>query len=181
MEWAEYIEKTLKENNDFDNISISLDEGLTQVPIPPIVKMSLIMLEEMIKKQGKRNLFIFPEIENTFFIFAIFKVFYNIVVGKIKSDYDPSRFKKNELLKLGKAVVRFNKITQRDGIDCISVISDNKNETEYTVPMSFCPAFQKIRTKRRLSSYSLFKRELKRISCEISIKSKDNKFLQICI
>lgn len=177
MEWAEYIEKTLKENNDFDNISISLDDGLTQVPIPPIVKMSLIMLEEMIKKQGKRNLFIFPEIEDTFFIFAIFKVFYNIVVGKIKSDYDPSRFKKNELLKLGKAVVRFNKITQRDGIDCISVISDNKNETEYTVPMTFCPAFQKIRTKRKLSSYSLFKRELKRISCEISIKSKDNKFL----
>lgn len=175
MEWREYIKQMLLDCSDFDNLLISLDEGIEKAPVPPIIKASLIMLEKMIKNQGKRNLFIFPEMEESFLIFVIFKVFYNILLGKIKGDYNPKRFKKGEILKLGNAVVQFNGITQVSSTDCISVVL--AEGTISNAPMALCPAFQKVETKRKLSKYGAFKKEKERIVTELAAESEKNKYL----
>lgn len=175
MEWREYIKQTLLDSSDFDNLLVSLDSGVSKAPVPPIVKASLIMLEKMIKNQGKRNFFIFPELEESFLIFVIFKVFYNILLGKIKGDYNPKRFKKGEILKLGNAIVQFNGITQVSGTDCISVVL--AEGTISNAPMDLCPAFQKVETKRKLSKYAVFKKEKERIVTELAAESEKNKYL----
>ena len=50
MEWNEYISYLLSSDNNFENLSISLDEGRTITEIPPIIQTSITMLDKMIEK-----------------------------------------------------------------------------------------------------------------------------------
>jgi len=107
MEWNDYIAYLLASGKEFDNITISLDEGRTSTAIPPIIRASILMLDKMVEHQGKRNLLVFPEKVQSIFIFTLMKLFHNIASGKIQSNYVPTDFTVGEKLKVGNTIVEY--------------------------------------------------------------------------
>ena len=55
MEWSEYIEELLSEPDGIDRIRLSFDSGNTIMPIPPIIKASVFLMDKMVKNQGNRH------------------------------------------------------------------------------------------------------------------------------
>ncbi len=149
MEWSEYMSLLLSSGKSFDNLSISLDEGRTITDIPPIIKISIAMLDKMIENQGHLNVFVLPEKVQSIFIFTLMKLFHNISSGKIKSNYDPTGFTVGDKLKVGNAVVEYLGVHERDGKYYLGIkLADVDN---HMAPLSDCPVFQRVTTKRRLS------------------------------
>ena len=103
MYWAEYLEEVIKEQKCLDNIKINIEDQT--VELPKIVKASVFLLEKMIKNQGRNNIFVFPDNEQTPFLLMLSKVIYNILVGKIENQYSPETFKNGQILKIGKKCV----------------------------------------------------------------------------
>lgn len=149
MEWSEYISLLLSSGKNFDNLSISLDEGRTITDIPPIIKISIAMLDKMIENQGRLNVFVFPEKVQSIFIFTLMKLFHNISSGKIKSNYDPTGFTVGDKLKVGNAVVEYLGIQERGGKYYLGIKLADVDK--HMAPLSDCPVFQRVTTKRRLS------------------------------
>lgn len=154
MEWSEYISYLIVSGKNFDNLSISLDEGHTKTEIPPIIKTSIIMLDKMIEKQGRLNVLVFPEKVQSIFIFTLMKLFHNISSGKIKSNYDPTGFIPGEKLKVGNSIVEYLGMQEIDGNLYLSIRLADVDSC--TAPLSYCPIFQRVTTKRRLSKYAQY-------------------------
>ena len=55
--------------NDFDGITLSLDGGASVIAVPPIIRASVLMLDKMLENQGKRQIIVFPERNQSTFIF----------------------------------------------------------------------------------------------------------------
>lgn len=154
MEWSEYISYLLGSGKIFDNLSISLDEGHTVTEIPPIIQTSITMLDKMIEKQGKFNVLIFPEKVQSIFIFTLMKLFHNISSGKIKSNYDPTGFIPGEKLKVENAIVEYQGMREIDGKLYLNIKLADLDSC--MTPLSNCPIFQRVTTKRRLSKYTQY-------------------------
>lgn len=154
MEWSEYLSFLLSSGKSFDNMSISLDEGQTVTEIPPIIKTSIVMLDKMIENQGQLNVLVFPEKVQSIFIFTLMELFHNISSGKIKSNYDPTGFTVGEKLKVGNAVVEYLGMRDIDGKPYLSIKLADIDSC--TAPLSYCPIFQRVTTKRRLSKYTQY-------------------------
>ena len=153
LEWSEYLKTVVSSKTVIDNFTLSCDEGAMR--ISPIVKASILMLEEMISSQGNHNIFVFPEIQHLSKEFLLSKVIYNITAGKIQMSYDPQKFQKGQILKYKGCSVEFDKIEEgKDGQTRIYVkFSDGML---YGVPVEFAPYFQ-IGESKKLSTYKRFK------------------------
>ena len=149
IEWNEYINRLLSSGTDFDNITISLGEGSFSTEIPPIIKVSITMLDKMIEHQERLNLIVFPEKMQSIFMFTLMKLFHNISQGKIKSSYDPTGFTVGEKLKVGNAIVEYLGIEERDNSTCLMIKLADVDKC--SAPIDTLPIFQKVVTKRRLS------------------------------
>ena len=147
--WNEYINQLLLSDTEFDNITISLDEGAVSTLVPPIIKISITMLDKMIENQGKLNVLIFPEKIQSFLIFTVMKLFHNISQGKIKSSYDPTKFSVGEKLKVGNAIVEYLGTEVRNNSMCLMLKMADCDK--YSAPIGILPIFQKVATYRRLS------------------------------
>ena len=154
MEWSEYISFLLSSEKSFENMSISLDEGKTVTEIPPIIKTSIAMLDKMIENQGQCNVLVFPEKVQSIFIFTLMELFHSISSGKIKSNYDPTGFTVGEKLKVGNAVVEYLGMREIEGKSYLSIKLADVDS--YMAPISYCPIFQRVTTKRRLSKYTQY-------------------------
>jgi len=154
IEWNEYINQLLSSDTDFDNITISLDEGACSTEVPPIIKASIVMLDKMIEHQGPLNLIVFPEKMQSAIIFTLMKLLHNISSGKIKSSYNPTDFKVGEKLKVGNAVVEYLGIEVRDGNRCLLIKMADIDKC--SAPIDVLPIFQRVETKRRLSKYAQY-------------------------
>lgn len=163
MEWSEYLSSVVKQKITIDSVALTND-GLT-LPISPIVKASIIMLEDMISGQGSCNVFVFPDISQFSKEFLLGKVVYNITTGKIQMSYDPGKFEKGQILKYKDCFVEFNRIEEDNGRPLIYVkFSDGMISG---LPIDIAPYFQASESKR-LSSYERFK---KNYSIEEAIKA----------
>lgn len=154
IEWNEYINNLLEKKNDFDNLRISLDDGVISTNVPPIIKASISLLEKMAEHQGKLNVLVLPEKKDAFFTFTMMLLFHSIVQGKVESNYDPTGFKVGERLKVGNAVVEYLGTEIRDNHLCMMI--KLAEDLKCSAPMELFPVFQKVSTKRRLSKYESF-------------------------
>ena len=102
--WNEYLSQLLSQKTEFDSVIISLDGNNTTMPVPPVIKASVIMLDQMMENMGNRNVLIFPEKSQALFLFVLMKLLHNISTGQIAHHYDPEEFAAGEMLKLGNAV-----------------------------------------------------------------------------
>ena len=69
MKWSEYIESVSKEGTFLKGLTLEYKEGETE--FPELIRTSVLLLEKMLKHQGIYNVFVFPEINETAFLFAI--------------------------------------------------------------------------------------------------------------
>ena len=154
IEWSEYLSNLLSSEADFDNLTISLDDGQLTTEIPPIVKASVSMLDKMIEHQGRLNLIVFPEKLQSVFIFTLMKLFHNISQGKIKGNYDPSEFEPGEKLKVGNTIVQYLGTETRGDKECMVIkLADTDR---LSTPIEHMPIFQRVTTKRRIGTYKQF-------------------------
>ena len=151
LEWNDYLKSVLNSKTVMDNIVVS--SGETTIYISPIIKASILMLEDMISAQGNHNIFVFPEIERSAWEFLVSKVIFNITSGKIKMSYDPQKFREGQILKYKGCSVEFVKISEdKDHTRIYIRFSDGM---EYGVPVELAPFFQ-ISDSKTLSSYKRF-------------------------
>jgi len=148
LEWSDYVDRLLKEDCAFDSISLSIGSELQTMNVPPIVKVSVLILDRMIVAQGQYNILVFPEKSQSAFILALTKLIHNITGGKIEKAYNPESFFKGEKLKFQNCVVAFNRIDVHNGVPHLWV-----DDADCTVgaPIEMMPLFQRTNTNRRLS------------------------------
>ena len=108
MKWSEYIDSVSKKEDYLKGLTVEYKGCKTE--FPELIRTSVLLLEKMLKHQGIYNVFVFPEIIETAFMFAIAKLIFNIESGKITGTYDPYSFAEGQKLKLGNSIVRFGKI-----------------------------------------------------------------------
>ncbi|MHC1745631.1 MAG: DrmE family protein [Negativicutes bacterium] len=156
MEWKEYIQHVLQKKSIFDSMELSIHGETKIVRVPPLIKASISMLENMISMQRCHNIFVFPEKTQSVFIFAVLKSIYNIMVGKIGKIYDPHLFVKGQKLKFKNCVMEFDRIeiVKSSGRELLFVKFTDMRDG---LPIEIVPFLQITNTKR-LSKYSSFKR-----------------------
>lgn len=159
MEWNQYLKTVLKEESCLDDILITMNDETYH--IPSIVKASVYLLEKMIKRQGKLNVFVFPDGENIPFVFMLSKLIYNAYVGKIRKSYDPQSFVKGQKLKVGNAVVEFVRLEELNGVKRIVIKTSDIDSI--SMILESAPFFQTTDTKRMLSKNITFRKEIKKI------------------
>lgn len=152
--WKEYISQLLELSTEFDDITISLDEGVIYSEIPPIIRASISMLDKMLEHQGKLNLLVFPERVQSVFIFAFMKLYHNISQGKIKTKYDPTGFVVGEKLKVGNAIVEYLGTEIRDNFMYLMIKTADVDKDSARIDT--LPIFQKVATKRPLSKFKQY-------------------------
>lgn len=163
LEWSEYLSSVIKQKTTIDSIALTC--GGHTMPISPIVKASIVMLEDMISEQGHYNVFVFPDIGQFSKEFLLGKVVYNITIGKIQMSYNPGTFERGQILKYKDCFVEFNRIEEDNGRPLIYVkFSDGMISG---LPIDIAPYFQASESKR-LSTYERFK---KNYSIEEAIKA----------
>lgn len=173
MEWSEYLSKLIDDEKELSGLTLSLDGESTITDIPPIVKASVSMMDRMLKKQGNLQVIVFPEKNQSAFLFSLAFLIQNIISGKIKQDYDPKKFVVGEKLKLGNAIVEYAGIDTSDGFERICIRTGDKMEDK--APIELFPVFQKTNTKRKISSSAKYLSEKNRLKRQIaSISDKDN-------
>lgn len=152
LDWSEYLNSVANSQTVMDSIALSYNGR--SIHISPIVKASILMLEEMISGQGNHNIFVFPEMGQISKEFLLAKVIYNITVGKIQMSYEPEKFTKGQILKYKNCAVEFDRLEEMNGKTFIFVkFSDGM---QYGVPVEIAPFFQ-ISDTKKLSTYKKFK------------------------
>ena len=178
MEWNEYLECLLAGGKEFENLSITLGDGSNATEISPIIKSSIMMLDKMIEHQGNLNLIVFPEKSQFILLFIMMKLYHNIAVNKIKSNYDPTDFRIGEKLKVGNAVVEYLGTEKTDG--SVKIIIKLADLDSYRVPVSMCPIFQRVSTKRGLSKNEKYVQEKKKALAAMNIDANgEDKLLYV--
>ena len=81
ISWNNYVKKLISIPDEMDSITLSFDGGISDMPIPAIVKATILMLDKMVLNQGKRHLIVFPEREYTSLTFAVIRAIHNISTG----------------------------------------------------------------------------------------------------
>ena len=161
MKWSNYLEYLLKNEGELGSIRVSLDNGDSYIGIPPIIEVTIYMLDSILKNNGKYQIFVFPEKDQSYFLFALAFLLHNIITGNISTEYDPHKFVKGEKLKIGNAVIEFVELENRDGAEYIVYrlgdgLTINKK-------LSTVPFLQKTNTNKKLSSFKLYSKEIKKL------------------
>lgn len=157
MEWKEYIDLVISSQTTLDGISLCFNN--TRTFLSPIIKASILMLEDMIAFMGKKNIFVFPDITQLSREFLIAKVIYNITSGKIKMLYDPYRFEQGQKLRYMNCIVEFDGC-ETDLNNTERIYFRVKEGNRIGVPVSKAPFFQVVESKR-LSTYSAYNKAKK--------------------
>ncbi len=167
IEWGVYLKQIVNIPAATDNITLSLNGDTLR--ISPIVKASVLMLEDMMANQGLCNIFVFPEINRSMFEFLISKVVFDVTAGKIQMSYDPEKFQKGQILKYKGCSVEFDGIEKgKDEKTRIFIVfSDGMR---YGVPIEIAPFFQ-ISDGKKLSSYKSFKKKYSAEDAKISYEN----------
>ena len=63
LDWSDYLKRVIDTKTVLDGLSLSCDEETLH--ISPIVKASILMLEDMTTNQGNHNIFVCPVLSYT--------------------------------------------------------------------------------------------------------------------
>ena len=175
LEWQDYVSKLLSTKSSFDGITLSFSDSEKRFGVPPIIKSSILMLDQIIQHQGKFNIMVFPEKTQSIFIFTLVKLLHNISEGQIVSNYDPNAFVLGQKLRLGKAVFEFVRIEGEGKKKCMTLRFADLIDI---APIEIFPLFQKTNAQR-LSNYKVFANERKHAKAMLSIPNSERKYIQL--
>lgn len=170
LKWSEYINSVSQKEDYLKGLTLEYKGNSTE--FPELIRTSVLLLEKMLKHQGIYNVFVFPEIIETAFMFAIAKLIFNIESGKITGTYDPYSFVEGQKLKLGNSVVRFEKIVlgkeiqgrfRHFGDEEPFILVTTKDRVFNYMKMDSAPYFQLVDATRSLSTDKAFSKAKKKI------------------
>lgn len=181
MKWPDYVKKLIEMPSILDSLNLKIAGETGMIPVPVIIKVSIFMLEKMISHKGIHNVFVFPEINQTSGIFALYKTIFNIAVGKINKEYDLSSFKIGQKLSYKNCVFIYGGISNKfnDGITRIRI--EFKNNNIDWLPLDMVPFLQKvIHDTKKISTIEAFSKvfrhdEIKSNSEDVVDKLKNYK------
>ena len=161
MEWTSYVKYVLDKKISLDDLKIdfaALDSK--DFSTPPIIKVSVELLNRFLESGEKHMVMIFPEKMKSSFILAVLKVIYDICESKTELLYNPATFIKGQKLKFQNCVVEFEHIKETNGVTMLWV---RDADCSVGVPIELAPFFQLTDTNRRLSKDIKFSRAKKKM------------------
>lgn len=163
MKWDNYLQQLANENNEMSDLQISINGE--EATVPAIVRVSIAILDKMLENNSIYNIFVFPEKEQTIFLFVIMKLLHDISSGRIGHNYDPSSFVPGTKLRFGKAVCEFVSFMDDNNGQRIKLkfAPERKNDgpAYSTSPIEIVPVLQHTDTTKPLSKESVFSAEKK--------------------
>lgn len=163
MDWVSYVKSELARNNSLSELKITYgDEAVECVSTPPIIKVSIELLNRFFEAGEKRVVMVFPEKNQSTFFLVILKVIHDIIDGKLEKIYNPNTFVKGQKLKCGNCVVEFDRIDRFMGRTTLWV---ENADCRNGIPLELAPFFQLTDTNRCLSTdkeFSKIKGEIKK-------------------
>lgn len=161
MEWTRYVKYVLEKKSTLDDIKINFSElDSKDFFTPPIIKVSIELLNRFFESGEKHMVMIFPEKIRSSFILVLLKVIKDICDGKTELLYNPTTFIKGQKLKFQNCVVEFEEVKQTNGVTMIWV---RDADCSVGVPIELAPFFQLTDTNRRLSKDIKFSKAKKKM------------------
>jgi hypothetical protein len=157
MKWNQFIESLLNNECAFDEVYLSLNEKEEGFTVPPIIKVSILMIDKLIESGDKNNIIVFPERDQSSFIYTLIKLVHNIASGKIEKSYDPYSFKKGQKLKYKNCIMEFDRTGYQNGKEMIFV---RFTDLLYGIPIEIAP-FLQLTDSNMLSKYNSFAKVFK--------------------
>lgn len=178
MDWLSFVNDEVYKTNSLSDLKITFDNNPNEfINTPPIIKISIALLNMFIKANNKHAVMVFPEKSFSTFLLAVLKVIYDIFDGEIAMTYNPDTFIKGQKLKCGNCVVEFDRVDQFNGTTMLWI----KNaDCSNGIPLELAPFFQLSDSNRRLSSdkeFSKVKAEIKLRKEEMSASDQLTRFL----
>lgn len=156
MTWSEYIDHVLSNKTAYDEILISF-HGVKR-NISPVVKASLIMLEDMHRAKEQYSIFVFPSIKSISHDFIIARVISGISTQGIDSAYDPHLFEQGQKLGFQDCVVIFDHCSVDENTGTERIWMSFSDGGKLAIPIKYAPFFQKVDSKR-ISKLETFKKK----------------------
>ena len=157
MEWCEYVNEILSVNTELDDIVIKTNHN--KVMISPIIKASIMMLDNIYQTGNCNTAIVFPEIRELSKEYILADVIHSISSGKIEATYDPRTFEKGQKLRYLDCIVTFDgcDANEHNGVlkGRIWITFAGKDGMRLGIPMHLAPYFQKVESKK-LSTYDNF-------------------------
>lgn len=152
MKWDNYVESLLYKRCAFDDVYLSIGETEDEIAVPPIIKVSVLILDKLIKSGQNNNVIVFPERNQSSFIFTLIKLVHNIASGEIEKSYDPNNFNKGQKLKYKNCIMEFDRIDYQNGKEMLFV---RFTDLLYGLPIEIAP-FLQLTNSNMLSRYNTF-------------------------
>ena len=155
MEWNDYLNRVIETKTEFDGISICAN-GIS-FSIPPMVKASVLMLDDITNNQGENNIIVFPTTKTLGLSFLLAETIHSIATGVIGVGYDPHTFQKGQKLRYMDCVVVFDgcDASEEDGQERIWITFGGKDKLRVGIPKHLAPFFQLVESKQ-VSKYKKF-------------------------
>ena len=170
MDWAEFVDGELHRSSVFDNTNFTMAGMKLPGGVPPVVRISVSLVERFLSLGENRLVIVFPEGKKIPFLFLLAQLLSDVFEGGAEIDYDPCKFVLGQKLKFQKFVLEFSGTEEgTDGIPRICVkTGDGVIEK---IPMTWAPYFQQTDTNRHLSK----DREVSHAMNDFRLKSQGQK------
>lgn len=181
MTWEEYVKSIVNMPSCLDNLTFSLGDENLEFFVPPIIKSSILLNEKISDVNKNRNLFVFPETNQTANMFAVLNVVYDIAEGRTTKSYDPYSFIKGQRLKYKGCVFEFDSIEtdKKDGKERIFLrLAD---VTRLGLPIEFAPFLQLTDSKRPLSTNAAFSKVYSVKKAQTNVNATENDIVKILL
>jgi|GEM_PF-613373 len=150
MEWADFVDKELHRSSVFDNTDFTMAGANLSGGVPPVIRISISLLERFLKHGEKRLVIVFPEGKKIPFLFLLAQLLSDVFDGGAEIEYDPDKFVLGQKLKFQKFILEFSGTEcGADGISRICVKTGDGVIKK--IPMTWAPYFQQTDTNRHLS------------------------------
>ncbi|NCC73253.1 MAG: hypothetical protein EOM06_07615 [Sphingobacteriia bacterium] len=157
MEWLEFVDKALMNESEGEKIRLQVNSESVAFGIPPVVQVSIKIINRILKEGEKYILMSLPDTEYLPAFIILWKLISDLLSSDLVRLYDPTKFEKGQRLKLGNAVVAFESLENIDGVEriCIQLAGGVFEH----IPISAAPFFQLTDTRKCLSSSKVYYRE----------------------
>lgn len=178
MEWTSYVKNELTKPNSLHNLTITFGDKNRSIGMPPIITVSVNLLNRFLSTGEKHIVMVFPEKIKSSFLLSVIKIISDISEGKIEKTYNPASFQKGQKLKCKNCVVEFECVEEKNGVTMLWV---RDSDCTVGIPIELAPFFQLTETNRRLSKDAEFSIVKKQIRKEKVAMSEDQKLTSMLI
>ncbi|SHI78188.1 DrmE family protein [Propionispora hippei] len=160
MEWSDYVREELLRKSCLYSLEVTGGNDFTGVP--PIIRVSIDLLNRFLSAGEKYLVMVFPERKEISFLLTVLKIISDILEGRVQSEYNPALFKKGQKLKCKNCIVEFDRLEITNEEQLLWV----KNaDCSVGIPIDLAPFFQFVETSRLLSkdiNFSRIKRQIRK-------------------